>query len=90
MVISKMVLPHPPLDIKFLKPIGMLAEIFILYTSIYTLMVHIIRTTNYRDVFILLTFFLGGGVQKMEIWNFEKYELSLRLYTFGSIFKNKL
>ena len=29
-------------------------------------MVHIIRTTNYRDVFILLTFFWGGGSKKWK------------------------
>ena len=29
-------------------------------------MVHIIRTTNYRDVFILLTFFRGGGSKKWK------------------------
>ena len=34
---------------------------FVSISNLYTLMVHIIRTTNYRDVFILLTFFRRGG-----------------------------
>ena len=38
--------------------------IYILY--IYTLIVQIMRSTNYRDVFILLTFFFGGGCQKWK------------------------
>ena len=37
--------------------------LFILYIYIYTLIVQIMRSTNYRDVFILLTFFLGGGAK---------------------------
>ena len=55
----------------------------------------IMWSANYRDVFILLTFFFfffffWWGLPKMEIWNFEKYELSLRFNTFGMISKNKL
>ena len=34
-----------------------------LHIYIYTLIVQIMRSTNYRDVFILLTFFGEGGAK---------------------------
>ena len=36
------------------------------HVSSYTLMEHIIVTANYGDVFILFTFFLGGGPKKWK------------------------
>ena len=49
------------------------------YIYIYTLIVHIFVTANYRDAFMFFAFFLGGGV---KIWKSKNYNLSWRFNDF--------
>ena len=62
--------------------------IYILY--VYTLIVQIIVTFNYRDVFILWTILGEGGTKKVEFKFEEIYELSWRLDDFWRGEGNKL
>ena len=57
----------------------MSVTIFISYTSTYTLILQIIGTTNYRDVFIVFEV-LSGGVWKSEIQIDQIHQLSWRFH----------